>query len=626
MTDLAKLMPTIAKHFWGEPNKRHTTQKELRWGANGGRSVDLAKGTWFDHEAKEGGGVIDFLKREGITDPSQWLRDNGFDDEPLPRRRGKIVATYDYTDEFGKLLFQAVRFEPKNFSQRRPDGKGGWIWNLQGITPVLYRLPELEEALAHERPICIVEGEKDVERLRTHGFAATCNPMGAGKWRDEYAQRLSGADVIIIPDNDKAGRDHGEEVARSLHAAKRVRWLVLPGLGEKGDASDWFAAGGDREALDELIAAAPDWRPDLPFVAFVRFDQEVIPMREWIVPDRFARRHVGLMSGEGGAGKSILMLQLAIACVLGRDWLRSVPQSGPVLALIAEDEEIEIARRLKPILDFYGARFADVDHRLCVYPCLDRDRDPLLAKADREGNIVPTELYGELMDWAARIKPVLIIIDNVADVYGGSEIDRAQVRQFISLMQRPAIVANGALIMTAHPSLVGISSKTGLSGSTAWHNSVRGRAYMHGFEDENGGAMRQVEFKKSNYSRLAESVTLEWKDGLFLPVSRAGGIEQDIADYQDRQLFLVVRDRLNERAQELSVKPTSIYYAPKIIADQAEARAMKAGIKRMATAMEKLIELGMLKVIETGRKGHPKYLLVRTGKAPNVTSELNSGV
>ena len=92
---------------------------ELRWGTNGARCVDIAKGTWFDHEAKQGGGVIDLLKREGFADPWAWLREHGFGNASDGRgnKQRKIVATYDYADETGTLLFQVVRYDhPKTSS------------------------------------------------------------------------------------------------------------------------------------------------------------------------------------------------------------------------------------------------------------------------------------------------------------------------------------------------------------------------------------------------------------------------------------------------------------------------------------------------------------------------------
>ena len=102
------------------------------------------------------------------------------------RNEGKrrIAATYDYTDENGELLFQAVRYEPKGFNQRRPDGKDSWKWSLKGVKRVLYRLPELMSA-DPAKPVFVVEGEKDADNLIQLGLVATTNPMGAGKWSPE---------------------------------------------------------------------------------------------------------------------------------------------------------------------------------------------------------------------------------------------------------------------------------------------------------------------------------------------------------------------------------------------------------------------------------------------------------
>ena len=186
--ELAHIMPDVARHFWGEPNRRHSSTKELRWGTNGARSVDVAKGTWFDHEAKEGGGVIDFLKREGVREiPAMAQRARIQRHRRRPREAFKIVATYDYTDESGTLLFQVCRLEPKTFRQRRrarPDDppdkvKDGWVWSVKGVRQVPFRLPDLIEALALEHRLFVVEGEKDVLTLARLGIPATCNAGGA---------------------------------------------------------------------------------------------------------------------------------------------------------------------------------------------------------------------------------------------------------------------------------------------------------------------------------------------------------------------------------------------------------------------------------------------------------------
>ncbi len=182
---------------------------------------------------------------------------------PPPRgsasARGRIVATYDYVDADGRLLYQAVRFEPKRFLQRRPDGHGGWIWNLEEAPRVLYRLPDLLAA-DHATAVFICEGEKDVDRLHNLGLVATTNAMGASAWRPEYADALHGRHVVILPDNDDAGREHAQEIARSLWTvAASIKLMVLPDLPSKGDVSDWLDAGNTAENLKSLVGATPPW-------------------------------------------------------------------------------------------------------------------------------------------------------------------------------------------------------------------------------------------------------------------------------------------------------------------------------------------------------------------------------
>ena len=181
-----------------------------------------------------------------------------------------IVATYDYHDASGKVVFQVVRYQPKDFRQRRPDGKGGWIWNMDGVEKVLFRLPEILRAIAGGKFIFLCEGEKDVESMVQRGFDATCNPGGAAKkadgekWLNGYTGTLRGADVCFIADKDGDGRKHAQIVAGKLHGvAKSVRVIELPDTGGKAvkDAADFFTAGGTPETIFELVDTAPIWTP-----------------------------------------------------------------------------------------------------------------------------------------------------------------------------------------------------------------------------------------------------------------------------------------------------------------------------------------------------------------------------
>jgi hypothetical protein len=185
-----------------------------------------------------------------------------FSSNESDRRSGRIVATYEYTSPSGKLLHQTVRYEPKRFLQRRPDGNGGWVWDIKEIEPILYRLPEVLKACLKGETIYVLEGEKDVDRAQEElGITATTCAMGAGKWRESYTHTLIGANVILVPHNDEAGRKHVLKVAQDLRpVAASVRILELPGLRENGDLTDWINAGG---TTDEFEHFEPRLRYDL---------------------------------------------------------------------------------------------------------------------------------------------------------------------------------------------------------------------------------------------------------------------------------------------------------------------------------------------------------------------------
>lgn len=180
---------------------------------------------------------------------------------------GRIVATYDYPDERGALLFQKVRYEPKDFRARVPNGSG-WSYKLGDVPRVLYRTPQLKAAIASGEVVYIVEGEKDADALAAQGLCATTNFDGAAKdgqqpkWRRREAEQLAGArEVVVIPDNDDAGRAHARAIITTLAAlspAPRVRVLEPPNLEPKGDISDWFGEGHTVEELKALAAEAPE--------------------------------------------------------------------------------------------------------------------------------------------------------------------------------------------------------------------------------------------------------------------------------------------------------------------------------------------------------------------------------
>jgi putative DNA primase/helicase len=283
--------------LWGNPSSRD--RKELRWNghdAYSAKTFSFKKRAWYDHGAGWGGGLLDLvahakgqrkqeLKGQAFFDAWREAHGMGLAPDPPPEKKsngagGPIVATYPYRDEAGELLFEVVRFDAANvddrFRQRRPDGKGGWIWDTKGVrTHVLYRLPELIAAVKAGERVLICEGERDANTAVAFGYAVTTMPGGVNKWRSEYDSYFAGADVVIVSDNDAQakdqktgaplvhpngrpvlpGQDHAEKMVRRMRkVAAHVRSIIFP----LKDLTAWREAGGTKAALGTLVDGAPD--------------------------------------------------------------------------------------------------------------------------------------------------------------------------------------------------------------------------------------------------------------------------------------------------------------------------------------------------------------------------------
>jgi AAA domain/Homeodomain-like domain len=302
------------------------------------------------------------VDRDGV----QWFCNHcqWFGGELFEPRAGQmnLVASYDYRSENGELLFQTLRFFPKDFRQRRPNGKGEWIWNLQGTRRVLYRLPELLAAKNADpkRPVFVVEGEKDADALQRGGATATCNPMGAGKWRDEYAEFLRGFEVVaVIADKDEPGRAHAQQVAASVAAVvKQVKVIEFPGERVK-DASDFIAAGGALQEIYDIAAATPDFADAdncasegrlKPLTLSELFDLE-IKAREMMLDPILPEKGLVMVYAYRGIGKTHVALGIAYAVASGGTFLRwKAPKPRRVLLIDGEMPAAALRDRLAGIV------------------------------------------------------------------------------------------------------------------------------------------------------------------------------------------------------------------------------------------------------------------------------------
>jgi RecA-family ATPase len=527
-------------------------------------------------------------------------------DAKATSNKRKLIATFDYFDADGTLLYQKLKYDsdPK-YGQRRPNGRGDWISNLDGVKRVLYGLPDL---IAYESAtVFVVEGEKDRDRVASLSLCATS--ADSGTWKPDLVEPLRNRDVIIVPDFDSAGVKRALEAANALiGVAASIRMIFLPGLtGEKGnkDVSDWLDRDPARaSSFTDICCTAPLWAPDaeveglaeaeavktkveaetppqadeninepLPFVNISEWRVDHAPPRDWGVLERFPIKNVSLLSGEGAAGKTLLLLQLGVAHALGRDWMGTLPKPGPFLYFGAEDDNEEIYRRLSDILKHYSADFSDLKNNFHLLTFV--GEDAVLGVPERNGLIKPTPLYARLLQAVTEIKPVLIGIDTSADVFAGDENNRAQARQFIGMLRKIALQSNGYVLLNSHPSLTGINTGSGLSGSTGWHNSVRARAYFTPAKTDEGEEpdpnLRLLEFKKSNYGPITNSMTLRWENGVYKPVAGFSSLDKLAAETQAERLFLTLLDRFNRQNRNVCDKPSARNYAPSLFAKEDDA-------------------------------------------------------
>ena len=411
-------------------NKKLSNGIQLRFGAKGSLSVDVEKDSWYSHEDNIGGrpwGLVLFAHHGNREDGKIWYDDRF----PLTDRSAyeKTKLSYDYRNAAGEIVFQVVRGDNKRFFQRRPDGNGGWINNLQGIQRVPYRLPDIA---ASKGRVYVVEGEKDVERLRLLGkLIATTNPGGAGKWRGEYSEYLKGREIVVIADNDDVGREHAKAVKDSLESAGcRVVVLALGGLPDKGDVSDWLAVHSIADLERFADAAIADLLPDnvLERAVVPVFDMPLLDLsgalnpQEFVIDNYLERGTNTLIWGKYNTFKTFLLIDMLLSVLTGRRWAQNDVQQGWV-ALICGEGYRGIARRVMAWAIKNRVPVADCLFPISTMPARINDPDSI------------EQVYAKLSAWT-KVKgcpPALVGIDTVSQNFGaGDENSNTDMARFVA--------------------------------------------------------------------------------------------------------------------------------------------------------------------------------------------------
>lgn len=383
----------------------------------------------------------DILGAIGLT----WV------DLSLPRQRedqsevwtpaGPATAVYDYRDEQGKLLFQVCRTANKEFRQRVPDpaAKSGYRWRLDDTRRVLYRLPELIEAVNGGVGVFICEGEKDVHTLLEFGLVATCNPGGAGKWREEYTEFFRDASVWIIADKDEPGQAHARQVRDALTGiAADIE--IREAIDGCKDVTDHVRAGHDVMDLVQIWTSDPQTRPDLApdLWQFLATEDEDY---DWIVPGLLERGDRLMLTGFEGLGKSMLNRQLAVMIAAGIhpfQWARTF-EPRRVLYIDCENSERQSRRKFRKIADASTRsrrRVPDGNMRLIHKP----NGLDLTTKADEEW----------LMERVTAHQPDVLFIGPFYRLHNANLNEELPARRTVAVLDKARNSVGCALVIEAH--------------------------------------------------------------------------------------------------------------------------------------------------------------------------------
>ncbi len=417
-------------------------------------SVNLTTGQFKCFGCDSKGSIFDFYQKKHNADFKTALTDlarqAGISTEP----QKKVVKTYNYTDVAGNLFFQVIRYEPKGFLQRRPDGKGEWIYNLKDVRLVPYNLPELIKADS----VIIVEGEKDVETLKVIGITATCNPMGAGKWRPEYNQYFKGKKIAIIPDNDEPGKNHALQVAKNLKGiAESVKIIDLPDLKDKEDITDFLKSGGTKEKLIEIIEATPEWIPEkssfqnigMPLIKLGDLFKEPDAVVDYIIDGLLPAGGFSVIASKPKVGKSTLVRNSALSVAKGETFLDRSVNKGAVIYYALEEKRAEVKKHFRDM-------GADGTEEIYIY-----------------AGGATVDALKQIKKVAESLKPSLIVIDplfRLTKIKDGN--DYAQVTAALDPILRLARDTGAHVLCVHHTSKGDRQAGDSVLGSTAIFSSV----------------------------------------------------------------------------------------------------------------------------------------------------------
>lgn len=327
-------------------------------------------------------------------------------------------------------------------------------------------------------------------------------------------------------------------------------------------------------------------------------DGKAVPPRQWVVRDLVPSGTVTLLGGDGGTGKSLVALQLAYAVATGRQWLGRAVARGGALFISAEDDVDELHRRIADVASHEGESLASL-HGLTLRSLA--GEDALLATLEgRTGALEPSALFAELDARIAADTPALVVLDTLADLFPGNENDRAQARQFIGLLRGLAIRHKCAVLLLAHPSLSGMNSGTGTSGSTGWNNSVRARLYLERVVQnghEPNPDARVLRTMKANHGRTGGEIGLTWCKGVFMADAPVTGLDRVAGSAKAERVFLKLLTLHTDQGRHVNANG-GITYAPNVFEKHPDSEGCNK--RALRQAMEVLLGAKKISICQSG--------------------------
>lgn len=555
----------IAEHYFGAPNIGLSTPgKELRFGNHGSKSVDLVKGTYYDHEENVGGGAVDLIRKfEPGANIADKLEEFGLPKTEMKRR---VETAFDYVDENGQLRYQVVRIDTtengrtsKDYRQRSFDAETNTTtWGMSGVTALPYRLPDILAA-APTMPIIIVEGEKCADALARLGLVATTNHGGAGNWWPTLTPWFKGRQIIIIPDNDQAGEKHLIKVANALRdVASKVAVLRLPDLGPKGDVADWLASGKTRadmvaqirtvqpvkwdefdaavknKPISDVIASKPTGVIDATL--FTWLNPSDIPIRRFIYGTHYIRKFVSLDVAPGGVGKSSLVIVEALAITSGKPLLGfTANERGRVWYFNGEDPMDEIQRRVVAAIKHYDITPDEIEGRLFLDS--GRSQPIIIGVQQKDGAVIQEPIVDAVIDTIKRNRIDVLILDPFVSTHQVMENDNNAVDRVAKTWAKIADITGCSINLVHHSRKtggieVGIEDGRGASSLASAARSARAFNQMTDDEAAKAGVEnRRLFFRtdngKANLAPPSDKAT--WHKLVGVPLNNgASGLDGDV--------------------------------------------------------------------------------------------------